>query len=207
MTDLLDLFLAAAVAGPKGVRDALLLNKGEGRFEDASRSFGLADGHASVGVAAADFDADRYIDVFLTGVGGNRLLRNRAGKSFEDISSTLKPVGPPALALMARWLDLDQDGDLDLCIVNYCAAEHVDTAFVGAEPPPAGCANVIYRNDGQPAPIATLPPNNWAPVAVAWEKEQAKGGLSIALVPWTEAQALCWRRFASHGHRRPRHRR
>jgi tetratricopeptide (TPR) repeat protein len=187
---LLDLFLAAAVAGPKGVRDALLLNKGEGRFEDVSRSFGLADGHASVGVAAADFDADRYIDVFLTGVGGNRLLRNRAGKSFEDISAGLKPVGPPALALMARWLDLDQDGDLDLCVVNYCALEHVDSALVGAKPPPPGCANVIYRNDGQPAPIASVPSNNLAPEAVALEKEQAKGGLSIALVPWVEARAL-----------------
>ena len=85
--------------------------------------------HASLGVAAADFDADRHIDLFLTGVGDNRLLRNRDGKTFEDISTTLKSIGPPALSLMARWLDLDQDGDLDLYVVNYCAAEHADKAF------------------------------------------------------------------------------
>ena len=84
----LDLYLASAVAGPKGVRDVLLLNKGDGRFEDASAAFGLPDDRASIGVAAADFDADRHIDLFLTGVGDNRLLRNRDGKRFEDISST-----------------------------------------------------------------------------------------------------------------------
>ena len=37
----LDLYLAAAVIGPKGVHDVLLLNKGDGRFEDASAAFGL----------------------------------------------------------------------------------------------------------------------------------------------------------------------
>ena len=106
-------------------------NKGEGRFEDASASFGLPADRASLGVAAADFDADRHIDLFLTGVGDNRLLRNRDGKAFEDVSSILKPTGPPAVSLMARWLDLDQDGDLDLYVVNYCAAEHADKAFLG----------------------------------------------------------------------------
>ncbi len=134
----LDLFLASAVVGPKGIHDVLLLNKGDGRFEDASARFGLPNDHASLGVAAADFDADRHIDLFLTGVGDNRLLRNRDGKTFEDISSTLKPSGPPALSLMARWLDLDQDGDLDLYVVNYCAAEHADKAFLDAGEPPPG---------------------------------------------------------------------
>ena len=69
----------------QGLRDALLLNQGDGRFEDASAAFGLPLDQASLGVAAADFDADRQIDLFLTGVGKNRLLRNRDGKAFEDI--------------------------------------------------------------------------------------------------------------------------
>ena len=159
----LDLYLASAVVGPKGIRDALLLNKGDGRFEDASASFGLPDDRASLGVAAADFDADRQIDLFLTGVGDNRLLRNRDGKAFEDVSSTLKPIGPPALSLTARWLDLDQDGDLDLYVVNYCAAEHADKAFSAPGDPPPGLANSVYRNDGQPDPIPGSPEPAWAP--------------------------------------------
>ena len=145
----LDLYLASAVVGPKGVHDALLLNKGDGRFEDGSAAFALASDRASIGSAAADFDADRHIDLFLTGVGENRLLRNVGGKKFEDISSVLKPMKTAAVSLTARWLDLDQDGDLDLYVVNYCAAEHAEKAFTGAGEPPPGLPNFVYRNDGQ----------------------------------------------------------
>jgi tetratricopeptide (TPR) repeat protein len=186
----LDLYLASAVVGPKGVRDILLLNKGEGRFEDASDAFGLSKDRASLGVAAADFDADRHIDLFLTGLGDNRLLRNRGGKTFEDISSAVKPIVRPALSLTARWLDLDQDGDLDLYVINYCAAEHADKAFVDSGGPPPGLRNAVYRNDGQPEPIPGSPPSTWAPLAVAVPSVQAKGGLSIALTPWTGVEAL-----------------
>ncbi len=100
----LDLYLTSAVIGREGIRDILLVNKGDGHFEDASAAFGLSKKRASVGVAAADFDADRRIDLFLTGIGDNRLLKNRDGKTFEDISSSLKPLGEPALSLTARWV-------------------------------------------------------------------------------------------------------
>jgi tetratricopeptide (TPR) repeat protein len=186
----LDLFLTSAVIGSKGIHDVLLLNKGEGRFEDASASFGLPGDRASLGAAAADFDADRHIDLFLTGVGANHLLRNRDGKSFDDISSTLKPTGPPAVALMARWLDLDQDGDLDLYIVNYCATADADKAFKGSGDPPAGRANSVYRNDGQPDPASGSNAQNRTPVATAYGTPLLAKGLTLALAPWTEMNAL-----------------
>ncbi|MGC8643045.1 MAG: FG-GAP-like repeat-containing protein, partial [Isosphaeraceae bacterium] len=185
-----DVYLTSAIAGPKGLRDALLLNKGEGKFEEAFAAFGLPLDQASIGVAAADFDADRQIDLFLTGAGKNRLLRNRDGKSFEDLTPTLKSVGPPAVALAARWLDLDQDGDLDLYVVNYCSSEHASKAFVPGQPTPPGLACSVYRNDGQPQPIVGSPPPAWAPLAVAWKNLKAKGGLSLALVPWTGVDPL-----------------
>ncbi len=189
----LDLYLTSAVMGKKGVRDALLLNRGDGRFEEASASFGLADDRASIGVAAADFDADRRIDLFLTGVGDNRLLRNRDGKSFEDVSRSLKPAGPPALSLTARWLDLDQDGDLDLYVVNYCAGADAGRALQEKGEPPSGAANVAYRNDGRPDPIAGSPEPSWAPLAVAVDGIRATSGLSIELMPWPDAPALSGR--------------
>jgi tetratricopeptide (TPR) repeat protein len=195
----LDLFLAAAVVGPSGVRDALLLNQGDGRFEDATAAFGLPMDHASLGVAAADFDADRHIDLFLTGVGNNRLFRNRDGKKYEDVSSSLRPLGPPAVSLTARWLDLDQDGDLDLYVVNYCVAAYAPKAFAESTSPPQGVANWVYRNDGQPEPIPSSPAPAWAPLAVAWNNVRAKAGLSIALNPWTTPQALSGRVAAHTG--------
>ena len=185
----IDLYLASAVAGPRGVRDALLLNKGDGRFEDVSAAFGLPGDRASLGVAAADFDADRHIDLFLTGVGDNRLLHNRDGKTFEDISSTLKPMGAPAVSLMARWLDLDQDGDLDLYVVNYCPAALAAKAFTGEGSPPPGLANAVYRNDGQPDPGSAATIQGRAPAATAYGPRVEKG-LSIALVPWPGVEPL-----------------
>ncbi len=185
----LDIYLAGAVAGPKGVRDALLINKGDGRFADASAAFGLPNDRSSLGVAAADFDADRHIDLFLTGVGENRLLRNVGGKKFEDISRALGPAAG-ALSLSARWLDLDQDGDLDLYVVNYCAAGQAESAFTGAGEQPKGLLNSVYRNDGQPQAdpgAATIQAR--APGATAYGRE-VEAGLSIALVPWPGALAL-----------------
>jgi len=51
--------MAAAVVGPRGLRDAWLLNQGDGSFLEAAAAFGLPLDQASLGVAAADFDADR----------------------------------------------------------------------------------------------------------------------------------------------------
>src|SRR5262249_3428310 len=162
------------------IRDVLLLNMGDSRFEDRSSSFGLPADSGSLGVAAGDFDADRHIDLFLTGVGHNRLLHNRDGKSFGDISTQLKPVTPPALTLTARWIDLDQDGDLDLYVVNYCAAEHAERAFTPANAPPPGIMNVAYRNDGQPDPSSAATPEARAPLATAYEAARVRSGLTIA---------------------------
>ncbi len=183
----LDLYLCGAVVDPNGVRDALLINRGDGRFDDATAGFGLPDDRASLGVAAGDFDADRRIDLFLTGVGSNRLLRN-VGKRFEDVTERAGVAGQPAVSLTARWLDLDQDGDLDLYVVNHTFAGEADACF--GEASVRGLRNAAYRNDGRPAPVSGRPADNWAPMAVAPADLPATAGLSIAFTPWPEADAL-----------------
>src|SRR5262249_13177652 len=125
---------------------------------------------------------------YLTGVGDNRLLRNRGGTAFEDITSSLKPAGPPSLSLTARWIDLDQDGDLDLYVVNYCAAENAGEALAGRGTIP-GVANAVFRNDGQPDPSSAATIQGRAPVATAYDSK-TQSGLTIALVPWTGNEAL-----------------
>lgn len=183
----LDLYLTAAIAGPKGIRDALLRNLGDGRFEDVTESVGLPLDRAGLGVAAGDFDADRRIDLYLTGVGDNRLLRN-VGGTFEDLTGSAKVGGEPALSLAARWLDLDQDGDLDLYVLNHAKAEHAEAAFLDKAVP--GMVNAAYRNDGKPARVGNRPENNWAPIAVAPPDLPATEGLSIDLKPWIDAPDL-----------------
>jgi tetratricopeptide (TPR) repeat protein len=182
----LDLFLAASVVGPNGLRDALLVNKGEGRFEDATDAFHLPTDRVSLGVAAADFDADRRVDLFLTGVGDNRLLRNTNANSFEDVTKAAGIPGSTSISPTARWMDLDQDGDLDLYVINYSGVENVDLAFTEKTPP--GAANTAFRNDGTPPRVPNHPADNWAPIAAA--TFAATAGLSLDLKPWPDAPAL-----------------
>jgi tetratricopeptide (TPR) repeat protein len=177
----LDLFLAGGAVGPDGARDVLLRNRGDGTFEDVSAAWKLPAGRVSLGVAAGDFDADGRPDLFLTGIGDNRLLRN-LGDRFEDVTAAARLGDSGAISLTARWLDLDQDGDLDLYVVNSAPADQAQAAFT--DDPAPGHVNAAYRNDGQPPPVAGRPPENWAPLAVAPNPSDAKAGLSIAFTPW-----------------------
>jgi hypothetical protein len=95
----------------------LLVSASEGRFEDATERFGLAE----VGEAAlalwADYDADGRLDLFVGArAGASRLLRNEGG-FFSDMSaaSGLSSAGP---VQSAHWLDHDGDGRLDLFVVT-----------------------------------------------------------------------------------------
>jgi tetratricopeptide (TPR) repeat protein len=187
---LLDVYLASAVVGSSGMRDALLRNKGDGHFEDVSGAFGIPRDHPSIGAAAADFDADRHIDLYLTGNADNRLLHNSEGKRYEDISSKVQQPEQKALSLTARWLDLDQDGDLDLYVLNYCSAEDAQKAFADPGRTVEGVSNFVYRNDGKPDPLPGRPEPSWAPIAVAAGDIKAEHGLSIALTSWTSAPQL-----------------
>ena len=184
-----DLFLAAAVKGPKGIRDVLLLNKTDGTFEDASKAWGLPDDRASLGAAAGDFDADRHIDLFLTSLDGNHLLRNEGGKRFVDVTAKAGIKDDGVLSLTARWLDLDQDGDLDLYVVN-CYQSRTTNALNPEQDKNVPVSNAVYRNDGKPAPVQGRPADNWAPLASAPSDMPAKEGLSLAFTPWPDAPDL-----------------
>lgn len=182
----LDLYVASAVKTATAVRDVLLLNRGDGRFEDASAAFGLGAEQGSVGVAAADFDADRHVDLVLTGVNGIRLLRNEGGRRFEDISNALAESARGVFALSARWLDLDQDGDLDLFVAGYCPLGDLGRVFT--DTPPSGTACLAFRNDGVPPAVENVTAQNQAPLAVAPAENKVVGGLSIVFTPWLGAE-------------------
>ena len=183
-----DLFMPSGVVGTAGVRDALLLNRGDGTFEDVTLRLGLAKERASLGAAAGDFDADGRVDLFLTGIGDNRLFHNEGPHGFKDITKAAGIANPPALSLTARWLDLDQDGDLDLYVINFTGIDHLDLAFTDRTPP--GFPNAAYRNDGKPKAVAGLPQSEWAPPAVANDPKRASAGMSIAFTPWKGSEAV-----------------
>ncbi len=116
-----DLFLLAAVQRNGAVGDLLLHNEGNGVFRDASSLAPLAGQPASLGGACADFDNDGWPDFVLATAQGLRLLRNQEGKGFEDVTRAAGLDKLPGVFLTAYWLDLDQDGDLDLLACQYAA--------------------------------------------------------------------------------------
>ncbi len=138
----LDLFLAND--GP----NQLFRNEG-GHFIDHSEAAGLgAESLLSAAMVLGDYDGDGLLDLFVvhhqdislpgdeafTNRPADRLYRNLGGGSFEDVTDLLPQPSPYGAGFAAAWLDMDDDGDLDL----YVANDH------GSALQP----NQLYRNDG-----------------------------------------------------------
>lgn len=98
---------------------ALYANDGNGSFTDVTAQAGLDVSLYGMGPAAADFDADGDLDLYLTAVGENRLFRNDGGR-FTDVTGPLGVGGDPdAWSTCATFFDADGDRDLDLFVCNY----------------------------------------------------------------------------------------
>lgn len=126
-------------------------NDGTGHFID--RSFHLVDGQPvakvvaplASGIAAADFTGNGLKDVYITLAAEmgqmsqpNILLRNEGDFNFTIVSAEAG-VGNTGFGHTAMWGDIDNDGWLDLYVVNYTLpSQAADPSF----------RNKLYRNLG-----------------------------------------------------------
>jgi hypothetical protein len=142
-----DIFFTNGAAAPaldkRGAADwnRLYRNDGNLRFTDVTDAAGVRGIGAAMGAAAADYDNDGDVDLFVAGVRRHQLLRNR---------------GDGGVA--AGWFDAANDGRLDLFVVNYVQWTADTHPFCGDQARGiriychprmfAGLPNRLYRNLG-----------------------------------------------------------
>jgi hypothetical protein len=120
-----------------GQPNQLWINQRDGTFRNTALLAGAALGAAgeaksSMGVDAGDFDNDGDEDLFiteLTGQGVDLYVNNGSGV-FEEQSARagLRQPTLPFTGFGAAWLDVDNDGLLDLFTVNGAVTQNVEAA-------------------------------------------------------------------------------
>jgi hypothetical protein len=142
-------------AGPKS-RLALYRNTGDGTFVDVTAGSGLDVELYGLGGAAADYDNDGRVDVYITALGGNRLFRNLGAGRFADVTRQAG-VGDGGFSTSALWFDYDGDGKLDLFVAHYvnwseagdlfCTLDGKNKSYCTPESY-KGASPSLYRNRG-----------------------------------------------------------
>ncbi|HVN21694.1 MAG TPA: CRTAC1 family protein [Dongiaceae bacterium] len=164
----LDVYLVGGADLPSLVKQSpiywnrLFHNNHDGTFTDVTEKAGLAGAGYGSGVAIGDYDNDGWPDVFVANVTQNQLFHNNHDGWFTDVTakaglSGAKLDGKKMWSVGAGWFDYNNDGLLDLFVVNYCKWE------VDRDPPcmlrsgvRAYCHpkyypplhNTLYRNNG-----------------------------------------------------------
>src|SRR5690349_14971782 len=99
--------------------NVLYRNLGNGKFQDVTAKAGVAgNGMFATGVTVGDYDNDGFLDLYVTGYGGNQLFHNNGSGTFTDVTAKAR-AGGSGWSSSAAWLDYDRDGYLDLFVLRY----------------------------------------------------------------------------------------
>ena len=133
----------------------------DGSFEDVTEKAGLQGTGYGMGVAVGDYDNDGFEDLYVTEYGGNHLYHNNGNGTFTDVTARAGTGGDPApggqWSTSAAWVDLDNDGLLDLIVLRYVRWDWEDVwcgehregfrAYCHPDIFPA-IAPLVYHNNG-----------------------------------------------------------
>ncbi len=156
---LLDLYLVNGAETPvykskEPLRSALYHNNGDGTFTDVTLRAGVgAEGLFGMGAAVGDYDGDGFPDLLVVGYGRSILYHNNGDGTFADVTARAGVENKGEWASSAAWFDYDNDGKLDLVIVNYIAWTPESDFWCGERGP--GMRSYCHPNnyDSQPSTL------------------------------------------------------
>ena len=134
----------------------LWMNQGDGTFRNRALAAGAALGaggnaKADMGVDAGDFDNDGDEDLFITELAGqgSTLYVNDGAGLFRERSAALGIRAPslPYTGFGTAWIDIDNDGWLDIVAVNGAVVLNFET-FGPDNPFALDQRNQVFRNVG-----------------------------------------------------------
>lgn len=132
----------------------LFRNDGNGVFTDVTQAAGLAGTGYDIGVAVGDYDNDGFPDIFVAGVHHNALYHNNGNGTFTDVTAkagldrSMDPEYGPLWSVAAAWVDVNNDGLLDLFVVNYMQWTYSPSALCSFQGKSDYCHPRYYK--GQP---------------------------------------------------------
>ncbi len=138
-------------------RNRLFRNDGNGVFTDVTDASGLAGTGYDMGVAVGDYDNDGFPDLFVAGLHHSTLYHNNGDGTFTDVTvksgldAALNHPDPeygPLWAITAAWVDVNNDGLLDLFVVNYMQWDYSAKPFCAFQNTADYCSPKFYK--GQP---------------------------------------------------------
>jgi enediyne biosynthesis protein E4 len=138
-------------------QNKLFRNDGNGVFTDVTDSAGLAGTGYDMGVAAGDYDNDGFPDLFVAGLHHSALYHNNRNGTFTDVTvksgidvslNRPDPEFGPRWSITAAWVDVNNDGLLDLFVVNYMQWSYSAEPFCGFKNVADYCSPKFYK--GQP---------------------------------------------------------
>lgn len=128
----------------------LFQNDGQGHFSDVTEKAGLAGSGYDIGVAVADYDNDGYEDIFVAGVYRNTLYHNNGNGTFTDVTAKAGLDKPdlefgPLWSVGGVWVDVNNDGLLDLLVINYMKWEIATEPTCPIDGHPDYCHPKMYK--------------------------------------------------------------
>ena len=168
----------------------LFRNDGKGLFTDVTKEAGLIGSGYDMGAAVGDYDNDGYPDLFVAGVHGNKLYHNNGNGTFTDVTMeaglgrSADPEYGRLWSVAAAWIDVNNDGLLDLFIVNYLQWDISKEPFCGFGNTHDYCSPNIYK--GQPSQLFLNKGNGkFEDVSAEWGIRQHVGkGMGVGVADY-----------------------